>query len=119
MAFTPISLPLLGFCPMTVVQRKEIFYQEGASHGLNTDKRFFMWRVFEIILNSFKNPKLLPKIDPCYLNSKGLLCKGNGIERREILSIICSPIQAAFRMMTFLKLRAGKPTLVTLVINCG
>lgn len=46
------------------------------------NKFFLVFRIFEILFNSFKSLQLLPKIDVCYLNSKRLFYKGNGMNCR-------------------------------------
>jgi hypothetical protein len=70
---------------MTAAQSKEeSLPRRSITQSKHYDKYSFTFilRAFEIILNSFKKPKLLQKIDLRYLDSKGLLRKGNGMERR-------------------------------------
>lgn len=43
---------------------------------------FVVFRIFGILFNSFKSLQLWPKIDVCYLNSKGLFYKGSRVNCR-------------------------------------
>lgn len=75
------------FCKMCVPEllfklRGDILIGKNIIIFKRYDEFFLVFRIFGILSNSFKSLQLWPKIDGCYLNSKGLFYMGSRMNYR-------------------------------------